>query len=34
MATIAELLRARNHIAVWEQEHGKEATPDDLMSTP
>lgn len=31
MATIAELLRARNHIAVWEQEHGKEATPDDLM---
>lgn len=31
MATIAELLRARNHIAVWEQEHGREATPDDLM---
>ncbi len=31
MASIAELLRARNHIAVWEQEHGKEATPDDLM---
>ncbi|MCK9327806.1 MAG: hypothetical protein M0P69_20085 [Bacteroidales bacterium] len=31
MATIAELMRARNHIAVWEQEHGKEATPDDLM---
>ncbi|HBK53802.1 MAG TPA: hypothetical protein DDZ44_07700 [Syntrophomonas wolfei] len=31
MATIAELLRARNHIAVWEQEHGREATTDDLM---
>lgn len=31
MATIAELMRARNHIAVWEQESGREATPDDLM---
>ncbi len=31
MATIAELLKARNHIAVWEQEHDREATPDDLM---
>ena len=31
MATIAELMRARNHIAVWEQENGREATPDDIM---
>ena len=31
MATIAELMRARNHIAVWEQENGREASPDDLM---
>jgi hypothetical protein len=32
MATIAELLRARNHIAVWEQEHGREVTADDLVA--
>ncbi len=31
MATIAELMRARNHIAVWEHEHGRQATPDDIM---
>lgn len=31
MATIGELMRARNHIAVWEQEHGRQATPDDIM---
>ena len=31
MATIGELMRARNHIAVWEQEHGRQATPDDMM---
>ena len=31
MATIAELMRARNHIAVWEQENGREATPDDII---
>ena len=31
MATIAELMRARNDIAVWEQENGREATPDDIM---
>lgn len=31
MATIGELLMARNHIAVWEQENSREATPDDIM---
>lgn len=31
MPTIAELLKARNHIAVWEQEHSREATPSDLQ---
>ena len=31
MASIGELLRARNDIAVWEQENGREASPDDLM---
>lgn len=31
MATIAELIRARNDIAVWEQENAREASPDDLM---